>query len=156
MKTEEATFAAGCFWHVQFDFDQTPRVVKTLAGYTGGKVENPSYEQVHTGRTGHVEAVKLEYDGDKTSYDILLDRFFEIHDPTTVDKQGPDKGSQYNSVIFYRNWEQEEKARKYKDKLIKQGIKVVTRIEKAGKFYPAEEYHQKYYEKTGQRGVCPI
>lgn len=155
MKNEEATFAAGCFWHVQLDFDETPGVLKTLAGYAGGKVENPSYEQVHTGRTGHVEAVKLEYDKDKTSYDKLLERFFEIHDPTTIDRQGPDTGSQYNSVIFYHNKEQEEKARKYKEKLIRQGTRVATRIEKAGKFYPAEEYHQNYLKKTGKR-TCPV
>jgi peptide-methionine (S)-S-oxide reductase len=155
MNTEEATFAAGCFWHVQLEFSETPGVLSTVAGYAGGKVENPSYEQVHTGRTGHVEAVKLEYDKGKISYDKLLEKFFEMHDPTTVDRQGPDTGSQYNSVIFYHTKEQEEKARKYKKNLIDQGIKVVTRIEKAGKFYRAEEYHQDYLKKTGQR-VCPI
>jgi peptide-methionine (S)-S-oxide reductase len=155
MTIEEATFAAGCFWHVQLDFSETPGVLKTLAGYAGGTVKNPTYEQVHTGKTGHVEAVKLEYDKDKISYDELLEKFFEIHDPTTINRQGPDTGSQYNSVIFYHNKQQEEKARKYKEKLIKQGIKVVTRIEKAGIFYPAEDYHQDYLKKTNLR-TCPI
>lgn len=147
MKTEKATFAAGCFWHVQLEFSEMPGVLKTTAGYTGGRVENPSYEQVSSGRTGHVEAVELEYDKDKTSYDKLLEKFFKLHDPTTTDRQGPDTGTQYNSVIFYHNKEQEEKAKNYKEKLIEQGIRVVTRIEKAGKFYHAEDYHQDYFRK---------
>jgi len=147
MRTEKATFAAGCFWHVQLEFSEMPGVLKTTAGYAGGKVKNPTYEQVSTGRTGHVESVELEYDKDKLSYDRLLKKFFELHDPTTIDRQGPDVGSQYNSVIFYHSKEQEEKARKYKERLIKQGIRVVTRIEKAGDFYPAEDYHQNYLKK---------
>jgi methionine-S-sulfoxide reductase len=147
MRTEKATFAAGCFWHVQLEFSEMPGVLKTTAGYTGGKLENPSYEQVCSGRTGHLEAVELEYDKEKVGYDELLQKFFDIHDPTTIDRQGPDRGSQYNSAIFYHTKEQKEKAKKYKEKLIKQGTRVVTRIEKAGKFYPAEDYHQNYLKK---------
>jgi peptide-methionine (S)-S-oxide reductase len=155
MKIEEATFAAGCFWHVQLEFSETHGVLRTVAGYIGGKVENPTYEQVSSGRTGHVESVKLEYDKERVSYDKLLEIFFKMHDPTTIDRQGPDTGSQYNSVIFYHSKEQEEKAKRYREKLIKQGIKVVTRIEKAGKFYPAEDYHQNYLKKQNLAS-CPI
>jgi peptide methionine sulfoxide reductase msrA/msrB len=147
VNTEKATFAAGCFWHVQLEFSEMPGVLETTAGYTGGKLENPTYEQVCSGRTGHLEAVELEYDKEKVSYDELLKKFFDIHDPTTIDRQGPDRGSQYNSAIFYHTREQEEKAKKYKEKLIRQGTKVVTRIEKAGDFYPAEDYHQNYLKK---------
>jgi peptide-methionine (S)-S-oxide reductase len=155
MGIEKATFAGGCFWHIQLDFSQTPGVIKTTAGYTGGQLQNPTYKQVSTGKTGHVEAVELEYDPDKINYDQLLDKFFEMHNPTTLDKQGPDMGTQYNSAIFYHTPEQKTKAEAYKNKLVKEGKNVVTKINPAAEFYPAEEYHQDYLKKNNLRG-CPI
>jgi len=147
----KATFAAGCFWHVQQCFSEIPGVKKTIAGYAGGTTENPSYEQVCSGKTGHVEAVELEYDEKKVSYDELLKIFFEMHNPTTKDRQGVDYGSQYNSVIFYHDKEQKQKAENYKAKLIRDRIKAVTRIVPAKKFYSAEEYHQDYFKKKNLR-----
>lgn len=157
MKTnvEKATFAAGCFWHVQLDFSEMPGVIKTTAGYAGGKVKNPRYEQVSSGKTGHVEAVEVEFDKNRVSFDALLEKFFRMHDPTTIDRQGPDVGSQYNSAIFYHSQEQKEKAEKYKEKLIRNGLKIATKILPASEFYPAEEYHQNYLKKKNLR-VCGI
>ncbi len=143
-----ATFAAGCFWGVEAAFRTRPGVLDVVVGYTGGSTENPTYEEVCTGDTGHAEAVRVEYDPQKVTYEQLLDFFFTIHDPTTRNRQGPDIGSQYRSAIFYHTPEQEREARA----LIKG--KIVTEIAPAGPFYKAEEYHQRYHEKHG--GSCSI
>lgn len=157
MKTEKATFGAGCFWGVQYEFDKLDGVAETAVGFMGGTTENPSYEKVCTGKTGHVEVVDLEYDPGKINYEDLLNKFFEIHDPTQMNRQGPDVGVQYRSVIFYHNDKQKELAEKIKKELQdsgKYGAKTIaTAIEPAGEFYRAEEYHQKYVEKTGRK-VC--
>ena len=157
MKTETAILAAGCFWGVQYYFDQVPGVIKTEVGYIRGKVENPSYEQVSYEETGHAEAVKITYDRKKVSYKTLIMQFFRMHDPTQMNRQGPDVGEQYRSAIFYLNDEQRDEAQKVIDKLNKEKFegKIVTTLEKAGEFWPAEDYHQKYTERTG-RGACHI
>ena len=151
-KLEQAVFAAGCFWKVQYVFSKAAGVAKTRVGYTGGKSGNPSYEQVCTDKTGHAEAVLVEYDPAKTSYHKLLEVFWANHDPTTVNRQGPDHGTQYRSVVFYTTKEQMKEAVKYKQELNqsrKFKAPIVTAIEPAGKFYDAEEYHQNYYAKHG-------
>lgn len=145
---EKATFAAGCFWHIEEVFEKSRGVVSTLAGYTGGKMKNPTYANVCSGATGHMEAVEVIFNPAKISYEKLLDVFWNIHDPTTKNRQGLDVGSQYNSAIFYHNEEQKKAAVKSKAERQKQmQRKIVTEIKKATKFWPAEEYHQKYYEK---------
>ena len=149
----QAIFAAGCFWGVQLDFDNTPGVVSTEAGYVGGSVENPSYRQVSTGQTGHAEAVEVSFDTDKISYPELLDIFFKIHNPTTQNRQGPDIGTQYRSAIFYLTPEQKQQAEAKIAELERQKTfpaPVVTEIAPAGTFWPAEEYHQKYLQKQGK------
>jgi peptide-methionine (S)-S-oxide reductase len=148
----KATFAAGCFWGVEAAFRKVPGVLDTAVGFTGGALDNPSYEEVCTGKTGHAEAVQVEYDSDQVSYDQLLDVFWNIHDPTTQDRQGPDVGTQYRSAIYYHTDEQEETAEESKKKLERSGHywnPVVTEIAPATEFYAAEEYHQKYYDKRG-------
>ena len=149
---ERATFAAGCFWGVEAAFRQVEGVVSTQVGYTGGTVVNPTYEQVCSGRTGHAEAVEIEYDPSQVSYEKLLSVFWENHDPTTLNRQGPDIGAQYRSAVFFNNPEQETAARASKDKLQQSGKykrPIVTEITPASKFYRAEEYHQQYLEKRG-------
>jgi peptide methionine sulfoxide reductase msrA/msrB len=156
---EKATFAAGCFWGVEEVFRNTPGVISTRVGYTGGKTKNPSYEEVCSDRTGHAEAIEVEFDPRKITYEKLLDIFWSIHDPTTVNRQGPDRGTQYRSVAFYQNPEQKAAALKLKEELQKSGkIKatIVTEIVPADEFYPAEEYHQKYYQKKGIKPTCQI
>ena len=148
-KTEVATFAAGCFWGVEEAFAKTKGVIKTEVGYTGGAFDNPTYEDVKTDKTGHAEAVRVEYDPTKISYEELLALFWKIHDPTTPNRQGPDVGSQYRSVIFYHTPEQKKAAEKSKKALIDKGTKVVTEIGEAPTFWRAEEYHQKYIQKQG-------
>ena len=150
--TEKATFAAGCFWGVETAFRQVPGVVDAAVGYTGGTLENPTYEDVCTDRTGHAEAVEVEFDPQKVSYDRLLDVFWENHDPTTKNRQGPDVGTQYRSAIFFHDAEQEKAARDSKDRQEKSGRfrrPIVTDIVPAAKFWRAEEYHQRYLEKRG-------
>lgn len=146
-----ATFAAGCFWAVEETFSGLKGVVKTTAGYTGGHVEKPSYEDVCTGRTGHAEAVLVEYDPSVIAYAQLLTAFFSGHDPTTLNRQGPDVGEQYRSVIFYHDLAQKIAAEEAKRALIQSGTHegkaVVTEIVPAQPFYKAEEYHQKYLSK---------
>ena len=152
---EIATFAAGCFWGVEAVFAQVDGVVSTTVGYTGGSVERPSYEQVCTGLTGHAEAVRVEFDPDLVSYGELLDIFWENHDPTTTNRQGPDVGDQYRSAVFFHSLEQEQLAREKRDSLDASGRyrnPVVTEIVPATEFYPAEEYHQDYYMKHGMLG----
>ena len=151
---KKATFAAGCFWHVEEIFSKTPGVKSTQVGYTGGNLENPTYEQVCRDRTGHAEAIEVEYEPEEISYKELLKVFFENHNPTTVNRQGPDMGIQYRSAIFCHDSDQEELAKEVKEKLNplakeRFGNEIVTEIKSAVPFYRAEEYHQKYFEKNG-------
>ena len=154
MTTKYATFAAGCFWGVEDKLGKIPGVTTTLVGYTGGEVENPTYRMVCTNQTGHAEAVRVNYDSDQIDYETLVRRFFEIHNPTTLDRQGPDIGSQYRSAIFYHNEEQRQIAERVKAELNQSGkfpYPIVTEIVPAGDFFEAEEYHQKYYAKNRAR-----
>jgi peptide methionine sulfoxide reductase msrA/msrB len=157
MTTAEAIFAAGCFWGVQYYFDQVPGVVKTAVGYIGGNTDNPTYEDVLTHTTGHAEAVKITYDPQKVSYGTLLKHFFRMHDPTQLNRQGPDVGDNYRSAIFYQNEEQKQAAQELIDEYNKSRSesKIVTALEPAGYFWPAENYHQKFTSRTG-RGMCHI
>jgi peptide-methionine (S)-S-oxide reductase len=154
---EKATFAAGCFWGIESAFRAVPGVVSATSGYIGGHVDNPTYQQVCTGRTGHAEAVEVEFDPAKTSFALLLQKFFSIHDPTQVDRQGPDIGSQYRTAIFTHSPEQAEEAKAAKAQLDGSGIfrrPIATEIVPAGTFWRAEEYHQRYDEKHGRH--CAI
>lgn len=154
--TPKATFAAGCFWGVEKILAKVPGVVSTRVGYAGGTTADPTYEKVCTGRTGHAEAVEVVYDPAQVGYQELLITFFEYHDPTTLNRQGPDVGSQYRSVIFYHGKEQAQAARGAIEKLEKAKVfpnPMVTEVVPAGPFYPAEEYHQRYLEKN-PRGYC--
>ena len=147
-----ATFAAGCFWGVEAAFRQVPGVTATRVGYTGGTSTNPTYKQVCTDRTGHAEAVEVSYDPARVSYDDLLRVFWENHDPTQRNRQGPDIGTQYRSAIFYHDSEQEAAARASKERLERSGAHkrpIVTEIVPAQTFYQAEDYHQQYLEKRG-------
>ncbi len=150
---EKATFAAGCFWGVEAAFRQVEGVTSTTVGYTGGSSKNPSYGEVCTGRTGHAEAVQVEYDPARISYEGLLDLFWANHDPTTPNRQGPDVGAQYRSAIFFHNPQQEAAAIASKLQLEERGWyknPIVTEIIPVSEFYRAEEYHQQYLEKKGQ------
>lgn len=149
---EKATFAAGCFWGVEAALRQVKGVRSTAVGYIGGHTENPTYEQVCTDRTGHAEAVEVEFDPTQVSYDDLLNVFWENHDPTQLNRQGPDDGSQYRSAIFYHTPEQQAAAQRSKERLAAGGKyprPIVTEIVPAGAFCRAEEYHQQYLEKRG-------
>lgn len=150
--TEKAIFAAGCFWGVEAAFRRVKGVTAVTSGYTGGHLESPTYEEVCSDRTGHAEAVEVEFDPRVVSYEQLLDLFWEMHDPTTPHRQGPDVGSQYRSAIFFLTPEQEAAARASKERLEREGKfrgPIVTEITAATTFWPAEEYHQRYYEKRG-------
>jgi peptide-methionine (S)-S-oxide reductase len=150
-KIDTATFATGCFWCTEAIFEQLKGVVKVTSGYTGGQKENPTYKEVCTGETGHAECVEILYEPDKISYDELLEVFWQVHDPTSLNRQGADVGTQYRSAIFYHNATQKEKAEHYKTELNKNGAfakPVVTEISPAQKFYPAEDYHQEYYDNN--------
>ena len=148
----KATFGAGCFWHVEDLLSKTKGVTSTAVGYIGGELENPTYEQVCTDQTGHAEAVEVEFNPDEISYEQLLDVFWHNHNPTTLNRQGPDVGNQYRSAIFYHDETQKEIAEKSKQSLDSSGSfddPIVTEIIPAPKFYKAEEYHQKYFKKQG-------
>ena len=148
----KATFGAGCFWHVEDLLSKTKGVKSTKVGYIGGQLPNPTYEDVCTDKTGHAEAVEVEYDPDEISYEALLDVFWNNHNPTTLNRQGPDVGIQYRSAIFYHNDEQKEIAEKSKQTIDKSGQfekPIVTEIVPTPTFYEAEEYHQKYFKKHG-------
>jgi len=148
----KALFGAGCFWGVEAAFRQVEGVLATAVGYSGGRQENPTYESVCSGKTGHAEVVEVEYDPSKVSYEQLLDVFWENHDPTTLNRQGPDVGEQYRSAIFFQTPEQEAAALASKERLEKSGRykrPIVTEITPARTFYRAEEYHQRYLEKHG-------
>lgn len=154
----EATFGAGCFWGVEEAFRKIPGVVKTEVGFMGGSAENPSYDQVCKGDTGHAEVVHVYFDPKKVSYRDLLEKFWEIHDPTTKNRQGPDVGSQYRSVIFYYSPEQKvavEKSKQNKQDAGRYSEPIVTEIKEAGAFYQAEDYHQQYFAKQGG-GSCHV
>jgi peptide-methionine (S)-S-oxide reductase len=153
-----ATFAAGCFWGVEEAFREIKGVKSTRVGYAGGRFENPTYEDVCSGNSGHAEAIQIEFDPAIVLYEELLDVFWSIHDPTTMNRQGPDVGSQYRSMIAFHNSEQQEIARKSKESLERSGRlknRIVTEIVPASTFYKAEEYHQKYYMKRGG-GSCYV
>jgi peptide-methionine (S)-S-oxide reductase len=149
-KIETATFAAGCFWGVEAAFRQVPGVIEAASGYTGGHTQNPSYREVCSDMTGHAEAVQVTYDAERVAYDDLLRAFWQIHDPTTPDRQGPDIGSQYRSSIFVHNAEQRERAKaSLRREQENYSQPIVTEIVDAAPFYRAEEYHQRYFEKHG-------
>ncbi|HAY33259.1 MAG TPA: peptide-methionine (S)-S-oxide reductase [Bacteroidetes bacterium] len=153
----KATFGSGCFWCTEAIFENVNGVMDVVSGYSGGKVFNPTYEQVCSGTTGHAEVVQLTYDSAVVSYDELLEIFWKTHDPTTLNRQGADIGTQYRSVIFYHNDEQKEKAKYYRDKLNKEGIwnnPIVTEISPIENFFEAEKYHQNYYENNPNQGYC--
>ena len=154
----KATFAAGCFWGVEETFRQIEGVTSTAVGYIGGSLENPSYEQVCRGSTGHAEAVQVDFDPDRVSYEELLEIFWKIHDPTTLNRQGPDHGSQYRSAVFFHDREQQQTALASKEKLQESGRYpglIVTEITSASMFFRAEEYHQQYLANRGGGG-CQI
>jgi peptide-methionine (S)-S-oxide reductase len=153
MSIEKATFGAGCFWGVEAAFRQVPGVISTSVGYAGGTLKNPTYRDVCSGNTGHAEVVQVEFDPARVSYEELLKVFWENHDPTTLNRQGPDVGAQYRSAIFFHDEKQEAAARKSKEQLEKSGVfkrPIVTEITAAPDYYIAEDYHQQYLEKRGQ------
>jgi peptide-methionine (S)-S-oxide reductase len=155
----KATFAAGCFWGVESAFRDVEGVVATAVGYTGGHTPNPTYKQVCSDRTGHAEAVLVEYDPGKVTYERLLDVFWEVHDPTQLNRQGWDVGSQYRSAIFVHDPAQEAAAKASKERLAASGRfrrPIVTEIVPAGEFHMAEDYHQQYFEKRGMAPACRV
>lgn len=149
-----AIFAGGCFWGVEYFLQKEPGVISVTSGYTGGEVKNPTYKEVCTGNTGHAEAVKVIYNPEKTSYEKLLKLFLEIHDPTQVDRQGPDIGDQYRSEIFYLNQDQKTIAEKNLGLLRSKGMKIATAVTRGSEFYEAETYHQDYYFNNGKVPYC--
>jgi peptide-methionine (S)-S-oxide reductase len=157
MKLEIATFGSGCFWCTEAIFERVNGVSSVVSGYSGGDVDNPTYKEVCDGTTGHAECTQITFDSAVVSYDELLEIFWKTHDPTTLNKQGNDVGTQYRSVIFYHNDEQKQKAEYYKNKLTEEKIwtkPIVTEISKLEKFYPAEDYHQEYYDNNRNQGYC--
>ncbi len=148
---DTATFGTGCFWCTEAIFEELKGVLKVTSGYSNGDVKNPTYKQVTSGETGHAECVQVQYESDKISFDELLEVFFQVHDPTSLNKQGADEGTQYRSAIFFHNNRQKEKAEYYKGELTKSGAynkPIVTEIAAAGTFYPAEDHHQEYYQSN--------
>ena len=155
--TKLATFGAGCFWCVEAVFQRLRGVISVESGYSGGRLANPTYQQVITGRTGHAEVCQIRYDPAKISYDGLLEVFWKTHDPTTLNRQGPDVGTQYRSVIFYHDEEQRALAERRKRELDASGAwnaPIVTEISPLLKFYKAEDYHQNYFRRNPQQGYC--
>lgn len=159
MPTEVATLAGGCFWCLEAVYDQLKGVTDVVSGYTGGNIENPSYQQVCTGMTGHAEVVQVKYNPDIVAFQDLLNIFFTIHDPTTLNRQGADVGTQYRSAIFYHNDEQKQIAEETIARLETEGVwddPIVTEVTELGTFYPAEDYHQEYYERNPTQGYCRV
>jgi peptide-methionine (S)-S-oxide reductase len=157
INTQTATFGTGCFWCTEAIFQQLDGVIKATSGYSGGQTKSPTYKQVCEGNTGHAEVIQVEYDPSKISFDELLEVFWKTHDPTTLNRQGNDVGTQYRSVIFYHNNEQKEKAEKYKSELDKSDAfdkPIVTEISPFTEFYKAEDYHQDYYHNNGSQSYC--
>ncbi|USZ68990.1 peptide-methionine (S)-S-oxide reductase MsrA [Halorussus salilacus] len=159
-ETERATLAGGCFWCTEAAFKELDGVVEVTSGYAGGHVEDPTYEAVCTGETGHAEVVQVEYDPAKLSYEDLLQVFFTVHDPTQLNRQGPDVGTQYRSAVFYHDDDQKETVERFVAELEAEGAydegDIVTEIEPLEAFYEAEEYHQDYYEKNPNDQYCSI
>ncbi len=156
-KMETATFGGGCFWCTEAVFQRMKGVDKVVSGYMGGKVDNPTYEQVCTGRTGHAEVIQITYDPSVAKFKDLLEVFWKTHDPTTLNRQGADVGTQYRSSVFYHSEEQKTIAEEYKEKLNKAGIyknPIVTEIVEAKKFYAAEKYHQNFFNDNPRNGYC--
>ena len=151
---QTAYFAGGCFWGVEYYFQNETGVLKTTVGFMGGDKEKPTYQEVCAHNTGHIEALAVEFDEQKTDFETLAKLFFEIHDPTQVNRQGPDIGEQYRSAIFYNSETQKETALKLINILENKGLKIATKLLKSDRFWPAEEYHQKYYEKSGGTPYC--
>ena len=151
---KKAYFAGGCFWGVEYYFQKLEGVIGTKVGYMGGHTDHPTYEEVCAKDTGHAETMEVTFDDSKTDYETLAKLFFEIHDPTQKDRQGPDVGDQYRSAVFYADSEQKTVAEKLIKALKKNGFDVVTEIAKAGPFWEAEDYHQKYYAKNGHEPYC--
>ena len=154
--TATAVFASGCFWGTQYHLQRVKGVLTTTVGYIGGDTPQPTYEQVATGETGHAEAVRVSYDPRQVSYEDLARLFFETHDFTQVDRQGPDIGPQYRSEVFFQDEEQKQTAEKLISALRSKGYQVATRVTQAGAFWPAEGYHQNYYQKNGQQPYCHV
>jgi len=153
-KSEKAYFAGGCFWGVEHYFQKEKGVISTKVGYMGGHTQHPTYKEVCNGGTGHIETAEVMYDPAQTDFEKLARLFFEIHDPTQIDRQGPDIGDQYRSAIFYVNDEQKQISEKLIKLLEKKGYKVATKLIKADKFWKAEDYHQQYYQNTGKQPYC--
>ena len=156
-KLEKATFGAGCFWCVETIFQEVKGVHKVLSGYEGGHLKDPTYKKICTGTTGHAEVIQVEYDPTVVSYKKLLEIFWEVHDPTTLNRQGNDVGTQYRSVVFYHNEQQKKEAEFYKTELDKSGAyssPIVTEITPSSTFYVAENYHQDYYNQNGSQPYC--
>jgi peptide methionine sulfoxide reductase msrA/msrB len=156
VKLGRALFAGGCFWGVEYWFEQQPGVLSATSGYTGGTTENPTYESLHAHGTGHAEAVEVLYDPVRVSYETLAKLFFEIHDPTQANGQGPDIGPQYHSAIFYLDEEQKAIAERLIAELQARGCAVVTEVRPAARFWPAESYHQDYYARKGSQPYCHV
>jgi peptide methionine sulfoxide reductase msrA/msrB len=154
LDTEEAIFAAGCFWGVEYHFKNLPGVLKTEVGYTGGHKINPTYNNICHGDTGHFEAIRVVYDANKLSYEEVAKYFFEIHNPTQIDGQGPDKGQQYASAIFYFDENQQKIAQALIQQLEHRKFKIATQVLPVSVFWPAEDYHQDYYKKVGKEPYC--
>ena len=151
---QSAYFAGGCFWGVEYYFEKVPGVLDVTSGYMGGSTDSPTYQEVSSNRTGHAETVRVTYDPARTSYEELARLFFEIHDPTQVDRQGPDVGPQYRSAVFVSSENERKTVRSLIAKLEHKGLKIATRVEKAGRFWQAESYHQDYYQRTGKQPYC--
>jgi len=159
MATETATLAGGCFWCLEAAFGRVPGVERVESGYTGGTTVGPGYREVCTGATGHAEAVRITFDNDVVTYDDLLDLFFALHDPTTLNRQGGDVGTQYRSAIFFETPAQERRARDRVASLTAEGVfaaPIVTAIEPLGSWYPAEDYHRDYYERNPEQAYCQV
>lgn len=158
-KLEKATLAGGCFWCLETAFDRLEGVIEVNSGYAGGNVENPTYKQVCTGDTGHAEVVQISYNSAKISYQELLEVFFFLHDPTTLNRQGADIGTQYRSAIFYHNDQQKEIAEKMIESLEEEKVfaePIVTEVNNLVKFYPAEDYHKDYYQRNPEQAYCQM
>lgn len=159
LEKQYTTLGAGCFWGVEAILSKTPGVISATSGYAGGKTTNPTYEEICTGKTGHAEVVQVEFDANQVSFEELLHLFFKLHDPTTLNRQGADRGTQYRSVIYFHDEEQKQTAQKVLNEFQQSGFyrdPIVTEITKFETFYPAEDYHQKYYEKKYKGGFGPI
>lgn len=157
LNIEKATFGGGCFWCTEAIYERVDGVSNVISGYAGGHKKNPTYKEVCDGTTGHAEVIQISYESEKINYDELLEIFFKTHDPTTLNRQGADVGTQYRSVIFYHNKEQKERAEYFKSELDKSGAwdnPIVTEISPLTEFYPAEDYHQDYYENNPSQGYC--